>query len=168
MVEHIHYKMLRNLILHITYLMSRLHSSINKRIASLFEMISAIRGARQQQPLSMNAGSTLLQRRTRTVEMLVRRCTEPDMNGSSKASQFWDADAPFASASLVEMQKSPGLEGPLEDKLRRCSTKTCDVVPTSVECKCCFMPTSSMVVLTLLVCCYDVGLTSRGRNDLGF
>ena len=103
--------MLRNLILHITYLMSRLHSSINKRIASLFEMISAIRGARQQQPLSMNAGSTLLQRRT--VEMLVRRCTEPDMNGSSKASQFWDADAPFASASLVEMQKSPGLEGPL-------------------------------------------------------
>ena len=51
MVEHIHYKMLRNLILHITYLMSRLHSSINKRIASLFEMISAIRGARQQQPL---------------------------------------------------------------------------------------------------------------------
>ena len=111
MVEHIHYKMLRNLILHITYLISRLHSSINKRIASLFEMISAIRGARQQHPLSMNAGSTLLQRRT--VEMLVRRCTEPDMNGSSKASQFWDADAPFASASLVEMQKSPGLEGPL-------------------------------------------------------
>ena len=47
-------------------------------------------------------------------EMLVRRCTEPDMSGSSKASQFWDADAPFASASLVEMQKSPGLEGPLE------------------------------------------------------
>ena len=46
--------------------------------------------------------------------MLVRRCTEPDMSGSSKASQFWDADAPFASASLVEMQKSPGLEGPLE------------------------------------------------------
>ena len=74
-------------------------------------MISAIRGARQQHPLSMNAGSTLLQRRT--VEMLVRRCTEPDMSGSSKASQFWDADAPFASASLVEMQKSPGLEGPL-------------------------------------------------------
>ena len=35
------------------------------------------------------------------------------MSGSSKASQFWDADAPFASASLVEMQKSPGLEGPL-------------------------------------------------------
>ena len=35
------------------------------------------------------------------------------MTGSSKASQFWDADAPFASASLVEMQKSPGLEGPL-------------------------------------------------------
>ena len=112
MVEHIHYKMLRNLILHITYLMSRLHSSINKRIASLFEMISVIRGARQQHPLSMNAGSTLLQRRT--VEMLVRRCTEPDMNGSSKASQFWDADAPFASGSLVEMQKSPGLEGPLQ------------------------------------------------------
>ena len=111
MVEHIHYKMLRNLILHISYLISRLHSSINKRIASLFEMISAIRGARQQHPLSMNAGSTLLQRRT--VEMLVRRCTEPDMTGSSKASQFWDADAPFASASLVEMQKSPGLEGPL-------------------------------------------------------
>ena len=74
-------------------------------------MISAIRGARQQHPLSMNAGSTLLQRRT--VEMLVRRCTEPDMTGSRKASQFWDADAPFASASLVEMQKSPGLEGPL-------------------------------------------------------
>ena len=111
MVEHIHYKMLRNLILHITYLLSRLHSSINKRIASLFEMISAIREARQQHPLSMNAGSTLLQRRT--VEMLVRRCTEPDMTGSRKASQFWDADAPFASASLVEMQKSPGLEGPL-------------------------------------------------------
>ena len=112
MVEHIHYKMLRNLILHITYLISRLHSSINKRIASLFEMISAIRGARQQHLLSMNAGSTLLQRRT--VEMLVRRCTEPDMTGSSKASQFWDADAPYASASLVEMQKSPGLEGPLQ------------------------------------------------------
>ena len=37
------------------------------------------------------------------------------MTGSSKASQFWDADAPFASASLVEMQKSPGLEGPLEE-----------------------------------------------------
>ena len=111
MIEHIHYKMLRNLILHITYLISRLHSSINKRIASLFEMISAIRGARQQHPLSMNAGSTLLQRRT--VKMLVRRCTELDMTGSSKASQFWDADAPFASASLVEMQKSPGLEGPL-------------------------------------------------------
>ena len=37
------------------------------------------------------------------------------MSGSSKASQFWDADAPFASASLVEMQKSPGLEGPLEN-----------------------------------------------------
>ena len=110
MVEHIHYKMLRNLILHITYLISRLHSSINKRIASLFEMISAIRGVRQQHPLPMNAGSTLLQRRT--VEMIVSRCTEPDMNGSSKASQFWDADAPFASASLVEMQKSPGLEGP--------------------------------------------------------
>ena len=36
------------------------------------------------------------------------------MSGSSKASQFWDADAPFASASLVEMQKSPGLEGPLQ------------------------------------------------------
>ena len=36
------------------------------------------------------------------------------MTGSSKASQFWDADAPFASASLVEMQKSPGLEGPLD------------------------------------------------------
>ena len=35
------------------------------------------------------------------------------MTGSSKASQFWDADSPFASASLVEMQKSPGLEGPL-------------------------------------------------------
>ena len=104
--------MLRNLILHITYLISRLHSSINKRIASLFEMISAIRGARQQHPFSMNAGSTLLQRRT--VEMLVRRCTEPYMSGSSKASQFWDADAPFASASLVEMQKSPGLEGPLQ------------------------------------------------------
>ena len=67
MVEHIHYKMLKNLILHITYLIlhityliSRLHSSINKRIASLFEMISAIRGARQQHPLSMNAGSTTL------------------------------------------------------------------------------------------------------------
>ena len=74
-------------------------------------MISAIRGARQQHPLPMNACSTLLQRRT--VEMLVRRCKEPDMTGSSKASQFWDADAPFASASLVEMQKSPGLEGPL-------------------------------------------------------
>ena len=55
MVEHIHYKMLRNLILHITYLISRLHSSINKRIASLFEMISAIRGARQQHPLSMKS-----------------------------------------------------------------------------------------------------------------
>ena len=27
------------------------------------------------------------------------------MSGSSKASQFWDADAPFASASLVEMKK---------------------------------------------------------------
>ena len=37
------------------------------------------------------------------------------MTGSSKASQFWDADAPFASASLVEMQKSPGLEGPLNE-----------------------------------------------------
>ena len=79
MVEHNHYKMLKNLILHITYLISRLHSSINKRIASLFEMISAItswfcvgerdakasrsrrafRGAHQQHPLSMNAGSTL-------------------------------------------------------------------------------------------------------------
>ena len=81
-------------------------------------MISGIRGARQLHPLSMNAGSTLLQRRT--VEMLVRRCTEPDMSGSSKASQFWDADAPFASASLVEMQKSPGLEGPL-DLILRCS-----------------------------------------------
>ena len=103
--------MLRNLILHITYLISRLHSSINKRIASLFKMTSAIRGARQQHPLSMNAGSTLLQRRTvRTVETLVRRCTEPDITGSSKASQFWDAVAP--SASLVEMQKIPGLEGP--------------------------------------------------------
>ena len=74
-------------------------------------MISAIRGARQQHPLSMNAGSTQLQRRT--VETLVRRCTEPDSAGSRKASQFWDADAPFASASLAEMQKSPGLEGPL-------------------------------------------------------
>ena len=94
--------MLRNLILHITYLISRLHSSINKRIASLFEMISAIRGARQQHPLSMNAGSTLLQRRT--VEMLVRRCTEPNMTGSSKASQFWDADAPFASQLATQMQ----------------------------------------------------------------
>ena len=72
MAEHIHYKMLRNLILHITYLISRVHSSINKRIiASLFEMISVIRGARQQHPLSMNAGSTLLQRHT--VETLVRR-----------------------------------------------------------------------------------------------
>ena len=30
------YKMLRNLILHIIYLISHLHSSINKRIASLF------------------------------------------------------------------------------------------------------------------------------------
>ena len=59
MVEHIHYKMLKNLILHITYSISRLHSSINKRIASLFEMISALRGARQQHPLSMNAGNTL-------------------------------------------------------------------------------------------------------------
>ena len=56
MVEHIHYKMLRNLILHITYLISRLHSSMNKKIASLFEMISAIRGAHQQHPLSMNSG----------------------------------------------------------------------------------------------------------------
>ena len=82
MVEHIHYKMLRNLILHMTYLISRLHSSINKIIESLFEMISAIRGARQQHPLSMNAGNTLLQRRTDTVEMLVRRCTEPDSAGS--------------------------------------------------------------------------------------
>ena len=117
MVEHIHYKMLRNLILHITYSISRLHSSINKRIASLFEMISAIRGARQQHPLSMNAGNTLLQRRT--VEMLVRRCTEPDSAGSWKASQFWNTDAPFASASLVEMQKSPGLEGPLEYRCTR-------------------------------------------------
>ena len=113
MVEHIHYRMLRNLLLHITYLISRPHSSINKRIiASLFEMISAIRGARQQRPLSMNAGSTLLQRRSRTVETLVRRCTEPNSTGTRKASQFWDADAPFASASLVEMQMSPGLEGP--------------------------------------------------------
>ena len=119
MVEHIHYKMLRNLILHISYLISRLHSSINKRIASLFGMSSAIRAARQQHPLSMNAGSTLLQRRT--VEMLVRRCTEPDMSGSSKASQFWDADAPFASASLVEMQKSPGLEGPVVQYISRWS-----------------------------------------------
>ena len=86
MVEHIHYKMLRNLLLHITYLISRLHSSINKRIiASLFEMISAIRGACQQHPLSMNTGSTLLQRRT--VETLVRRCTEPDSAGSRKTSQ---------------------------------------------------------------------------------
>ena len=108
MVEHVHYKMLRHLILHITYLISRLHSSINKRIASLFEIISAIRGARQPHPLSMNAGSTTLLQR-RTVETLVRRCTEPDSTGSRKASQFWDADASFASASLVEMQKSPGL-----------------------------------------------------------
>ena len=105
MVEHIHYKMLRNLILHITYLISRLHSSINKRIASRFEMISIIRGARQQPPFSMNAGSTLLQRRT--VETLVRRCTEPDSTGSRKASQFWDADAPFASMSLVRCKRVP-------------------------------------------------------------
>ena len=47
MVEHIHYKMLGNLILHITYLISRLHASINKRIASLFEMIAASSGARK-------------------------------------------------------------------------------------------------------------------------
>ena len=73
MVEHIHYKMLRNLILHITYLISRLHASINKRIASLFEMISAIRGPRQQHPLSMNAGSTLLQRRTAQLTLELRR-----------------------------------------------------------------------------------------------
>ena len=76
-------------------------------------MISAIRGARQQHPLSMNAGAHCCSAAQLSVEMLVRRCTEPDMTGSSKASQFWDADAPFASASLVEMQKSPGLEGPL-------------------------------------------------------
>ena len=69
-------------------------------------MISAIRGARQQH--FMNAGSTLPQ----IVETLVRRCKETDSTGSWKASQFWDADAPFASVSLVEMQKSPGLEGP--------------------------------------------------------
>ena len=30
----------------------------------------------------------------------------PDSAGSWKASQFWDTDAPFASASLVEMQES--------------------------------------------------------------
>ena len=58
MVEHIQYKMLRNLILHIIYLISHIHSSINKRIASFFKMISAIRGARQQHPHSMNAGSS--------------------------------------------------------------------------------------------------------------
>ena len=86
MVEHIHYKMLRNLILHITYLISRLHSSINKRIASLFEMISAIRGARQQHPLSMNAGNTLLQRRT--VEMHVRRSRNPTVPGREKHLNF--------------------------------------------------------------------------------
>ena len=66
------YKMLRN--------RCHLHSSINKRIASLFKMISAIRGAHQQHPHSMNAGRTLLQRCT--VETLVRRCTEPNSDGS--------------------------------------------------------------------------------------
>ena len=68
MVEHVHYKMLWNLSLHITYLISRLHSSI-KRIAYLFEMVSAIRGARQLHTLSINAGSTLPQ----IIESLARR-----------------------------------------------------------------------------------------------
>ena len=44
----------------------------------------------------------------------------------------------------------------------------CTELTLSVECRCCFKPTSSKVVLTLVVCCYDVDHTSRGRNDLGF
>ena len=43
-----------------------------------------------------------------------------------------------------------------------------DVVPTSVECSCCLKPTSSKVVLTLLVVVTTSTPTPRGRNDLGF
>ena len=40
------------------------------------------------------------------------------------------------------------------------------IVPTSVECRCCFKPTSSMVVLTLLVVVTTSALHQEVRTTL--
>ena len=76
-------------------------------------------------------------------ETLLRRCTKPNTDGLAKESHFRAAYARYASASLVEMQKSPRLEPSLlslDAHLRaapKISAKVLHPGNCKAECACC-------------------------------